>query len=124
MIPSIKSVNHAAYRCRDVEQTRRFYEGVLGLKVKAALAFDQIPGTGFDRRYIHIFFEMADRMMFVIGRRGGAKTLTAWLDASILDDLDPSKRDPELGTYNLANPNHNLIGGICGSLQTGVNRSK
>jgi len=60
MIPIIKSVNHAAYRCRDVEQTRRFYEGVLGLKVKAALAFDQISGTGFDRRYMHIFFEMAD----------------------------------------------------------------
>ena len=60
MIPQIKSVNHAAYRCRDVEQTRRFYEGVLGLKVKAALAFSQISGTGMDRRYMHIFFEMAD----------------------------------------------------------------
>jgi hypothetical protein len=29
----------------------------LGLKVKAALAFDQISGTGFDRRYMRIFLK-------------------------------------------------------------------
>ncbi len=52
--------NHAAFRCRDVAQTRRFYEGVLGLKVKAALAFDQVSGTSLERRYMHIFFEMQD----------------------------------------------------------------
>ena len=32
-------------------------------------------------------------------------TLTEWLDASILDESDPSKRDPELDLYNPDNPN-------------------
>ena len=47
----------------------------------------------------------ADGMMFVTGHRGRAHTLTEWLDASILDELDPSKRDPELDIYNPENPN-------------------
>ena len=56
----ITSCNHAAYRCRDAKQTRWFYEEVLGLKTRAAIAFDKISGTDQDRRYMHIFFEMAD----------------------------------------------------------------
>ena len=36
-----------------------------------------------------------------ISRHG---TLTEWLDASILDESDPSKRDPELDLYNPDNP--------------------
>jgi len=47
----------------------------------------------------------ADGMMFVTGHRGRAHTLTEWLDASILDELDPSKRCPELDIYNPENPN-------------------
>src|SRR6201985_2435412 len=37
-----------------------------------------------------------------ISRHG---TLTEWLDASILDETDPTKRDPELDLYNPDNPN-------------------
>jgi len=37
-----------------------------------------------------------------ISRHG---TLTEWLDASILDEADPTKRDPELDLYNPDNPN-------------------
>ena len=37
-----------------------------------------------------------------ISRHG---TLTEWLDASILDESDPTKRDPELDLYNPDNPN-------------------
>ena len=36
-----------------------------------------------------------------ISRHG---TLTEWLDASILDESDPTKRDPELDLYNPDNP--------------------
>ena len=31
--------------------------------------------------------------------------MTEWLDASILDESDPSARDPELDLYNPDNPN-------------------
>ena len=37
-----------------------------------------------------------------ISRHG---TMTEWLDASILDESDPTKRDPELDLYNPDNPN-------------------
>ena len=53
-------INHSAYRCRDAEQTRWFYEDVLGLKYRAALAFDAISGTDIKRAYMHLFFETAD----------------------------------------------------------------
>lgn len=56
----IQNIQHAAYRCRDAEQTRWFYEDVLGLKCRAALAFDSISGTDIKREYMHLFFEMDD----------------------------------------------------------------
>jgi catechol 2,3-dioxygenase-like lactoylglutathione lyase family enzyme len=54
----IKSVHHAAYRCRDAEQTRWFYETVLGLKAAAGLIIEVTPGSGADDPYMHIFFAM------------------------------------------------------------------
>jgi catechol 2,3-dioxygenase-like lactoylglutathione lyase family enzyme len=56
----ISKLHHAAYRCRDAEQTRWFYEDVLGLKLAAALEFDQMSGTDIDRNYLHLFFDLGD----------------------------------------------------------------
>ena len=56
----INSVHHVAYRCRDAEQTRWFYEDILGLKLAAAMAFDHVSGTSKKLEYMHIFFEMKD----------------------------------------------------------------
>ena len=36
----IKNFHHVAFRCRDAEQTRWFYEDILGLKLAAAMSFD------------------------------------------------------------------------------------
>jgi catechol 2,3-dioxygenase-like lactoylglutathione lyase family enzyme len=58
--PAIRGVHHTAFRCRDAEETRRFYEEILGLKLAAALAFDEEPGTGAPLKYMHLFFEMGD----------------------------------------------------------------
>ncbi|HEY4343413.1 MAG TPA: VOC family protein [Parvibaculum sp.] len=57
--PRIKGMHHMAYRCRDAEETRKFYVDLLGLKQSAALAFDKDPSGG-DRPYMHLFFEMGD----------------------------------------------------------------
>ena len=43
----IKNVHHVAFRCRDAEQTRWFYEDVLGLKLAAAMSFDHVSGTWY-----------------------------------------------------------------------------
>lgn len=58
--PKIRGIHHSAFRCRDAAETRRFYEGILGLPLAAALAFDEEPGTGAPLKYMHLFFEMGD----------------------------------------------------------------
>ncbi len=57
--PTIKGFHHIAYRCRDAEETKKFYVDILGLKPAAALSFDKDP-SGADRPFMHLFFEMAD----------------------------------------------------------------
>jgi pimeloyl-ACP methyl ester carboxylesterase len=47
----------------------------------------------------------ADAMMFLAAHVARARTLTEWMDASILDESNPNSRDPELDLYNPANPN-------------------
>ena len=47
----------------------------------------------------------ADGIMLLAAHISRHGTLTEWLDASILDESDPSKRDPELDLYNPDNPN-------------------
>ena len=54
------NVHHAAFRCRDAEQTRWFYEEILGLPLAAAMVFDALPGTGKKSQYMHLFFELGD----------------------------------------------------------------
>lgn len=59
-LPTLKGVHHAAYRCRDAEETRAFYEDVLGLPLRAALVFEEEPGTGKALPYMHLFFAFGD----------------------------------------------------------------
>lgn len=58
--PRLTGVHHTAFRCRDAEETRAFYEDVLGLPLKAALVFEQEPGTGRPCPYMHLFFGLGD----------------------------------------------------------------
>jgi catechol 2,3-dioxygenase-like lactoylglutathione lyase family enzyme len=58
-LPALKGVHHAAYRCRDAEETRAFYQDILGLPLKAALVFEEEPGTGRPLPYMHLFFEFS-----------------------------------------------------------------
>ena len=50
-------------------------------------------------------FIPADGIMLLAAHISRHGTLTEWLDASILDESDPTKRDPELDLYNPDNPN-------------------
>lgn len=60
MMPQINGLHHWAYRCRDAEETRRFYEDVLGLPLRHVIEEDYVPSTREYSPYLHIFFEMAD----------------------------------------------------------------
>lgn len=47
----------------------------------------------------------ADGIMLLAAHISRHVTMTEWMDASILDEIDPAKRDPELDLYNPDNPN-------------------
>lgn len=47
----------------------------------------------------------ADGVMLLAAHISRHGTMTEWLDASILDEQEPTKRDPELDLYNPDNPN-------------------
>jgi len=57
---TIRKLNHFAYRCRDAEETRRFYEDLLGLPLAHVIRADRVPSTGEWNPYCHLFFAMAD----------------------------------------------------------------
>ena len=60
------NIHHQAFLCRDAEQTRWFYEDIMGFKLVAALDFESSPGSGEPLEYMHLFFEMGngDHMAF------------------------------------------------------------
>ena len=59
-IPKIKGLNHFAWRCRDAEETRHFYEDILGLPLVHTISLDYVPSTGEHNPYLHLFFQMQD----------------------------------------------------------------
>ncbi len=60
MTQELRGIHHSAYRCRDAEETRAFYEDLLGLPLAAALAEEREPGTGRRNPFVHIFFALGD----------------------------------------------------------------
>lgn len=59
-IPALKGLYHFAYPCRDAEETRHFYEDVLGLPLVNCMTSDRVPSTGEETPYAHFFFELGD----------------------------------------------------------------
>ena len=55
----IKGLHHNAYRCRDSDETRRFYEDFLGLPLAGTLAIDETK-TGRVTKVLHTFYRMDD----------------------------------------------------------------
>ncbi len=62
-MPPIEGLHHWAYKCRDAEETRRFYEDILGLPLVHVIKADNVPSTGQHCPYVHIFFRMGDGSM-------------------------------------------------------------
>ncbi len=56
----VRGLHHFAWRCRDCEETRAFYEDLLGLPLVHVIRSDVVPSTGEHCPYVHIFFRMAD----------------------------------------------------------------
>ncbi len=56
---AIERLHHAAYRCRNSEETRAFYEEFLGLPLVGALEISTTK-SGRDAEVLHTFFQMAN----------------------------------------------------------------
>ncbi len=55
----IRKLHHSAYRCRDSEETRGFYEDFLGLRLAGSLAISETK-TGRKTSVLHTFYELGD----------------------------------------------------------------
>ena len=55
----IKGLHHNAYRCRDSEETRRFYEEFLGLPLAHTLEINESK-TGRKTTALHTFYRLGD----------------------------------------------------------------
>ena len=55
----IKGLHHSAYRCRDSEETREFYEDFLGLTLAGSLDIRESI-TGREVKVLHTFYGMDD----------------------------------------------------------------
>lgn len=55
----IKGLHHNAYRCRDSEETRKFYEDFLGLPLANAFEI-KTTLTGRDAKVLHSFYRLDD----------------------------------------------------------------
>ncbi|MDH4061675.1 MAG: VOC family protein [Aquincola sp.] len=56
---AIQGLHHNAYRCRDSEQTRQFYEGFLGLPLAGALEIRETK-SGRKTDTLHTFYRMGN----------------------------------------------------------------
>jgi len=59
-MPPVHGLHHFAWRCRDAEETRHFYEDLLGLPLVHLIRADTVPSTGEHCPYVHVFFQMRD----------------------------------------------------------------
>jgi catechol 2,3-dioxygenase-like lactoylglutathione lyase family enzyme len=55
----IKGLHHNAYRCRDSEETRKFYEDFLGLPLTTTLRIN-ITKSGRECPHLHTFYKLDD----------------------------------------------------------------
>src|SRR5471030_2590461 len=55
----LRKLHHNAYRCRDSEQTRQFYEDFLGLPLTGTLEIKETK-SGRKTDTLHTFYELGD----------------------------------------------------------------
>lgn len=59
-MPAVRKLHHIAYRCRNAEETRRFYEDLLGLEMSIFLDLPHYERPGDRPPFCHLFLKMGD----------------------------------------------------------------
>jgi catechol 2,3-dioxygenase-like lactoylglutathione lyase family enzyme len=120
----VYGLHHFAYLCKDAEETRHFYEDVLGLPLACVLVADELPSTGDKYPYTHLFFELRDGSyvaFFDIGDelpqkvRARAETLFNHLALEVADEaalLDSKRRLEAAGVEVVGPTDHGFLHSI------------
>jgi catechol 2,3-dioxygenase-like lactoylglutathione lyase family enzyme len=123
-IPAVLGLHHFAWRCRNAEETRHFYEDILGLPLTHVIRLDRVPSTGEHCPYVHLFFELADGSniaFFDLGDNTAAlpsPNTPAWVNhiafrVASLDELETMKqRLVENGIEVLGVTDHHFVRSI------------
>ena len=53
----LQGIHHAAYRCRDAQETVAFYKQALDMDLLLAISEDRVPSTKAPDPYMHIFLD-------------------------------------------------------------------
>lgn len=67
----IRGLHHMAFRCRDSEETRAFYEEIVGLPLASSLEISTTK-TGRAANVLHTFYELADGSFVAFFEEPGA----------------------------------------------------
>jgi len=120
----VRGLHHFAWRCRDSEETRRFWEDLLGLPLVHVIKNDHVPSTGEYCPYVHIFFQMRDGAYIAFFDLGDdvqaepSPNTPAWVNHIALrvdsvDDLRSAKARLEAaGVQVLGITDHHIIDSI------------
>lgn len=123
MVP-IHGLHHFAHRCHDTEETRHFYEDILGLPLVHVIKADIVPSTGEHCPYVHIFFRLQDGSFvafFDLGddvKPAPSPNTPAWVNhlalrVATLEDLEAAKSRLEAaGIEVLGVTDHHFIKSI------------
>lgn len=120
----VLGLHHFAWRCKDAEETRHFYEDLLGLPLIHLIRADTVPSTGEHCPYVHLFFEMRDGSciaFFDLGDNVSAEpspNTPSWVNhlalrvSSQAELLDAKKRLEEAGVEVLGVTDHHFVESI------------
>jgi len=89
----LNGLYHFAYPCRDAEETRHFYEDILGLPLVNCMMSERVPSTGEEQPYVHFFFEMKNG------------SYIAFFDLGGMDRPAPSPNTPDWFSISRSRPN-------------------
>lgn len=94
----LRRLHHNAYRCRDSEETRQFYEDFLGLRLAGSLEIGETK-TGRKTSVLHTFYEMDDGSYLAFFEDPGTPfdfKPQCDFDLHIALEVDPSDLQPML----------------------------
>jgi catechol 2,3-dioxygenase-like lactoylglutathione lyase family enzyme len=121
---AIRKLHHFAWRCKDAQVTRQFYENLLGLPLAHVIRADHVPSTGEYCPYVHIFFQMKDGSFIAFFDLGDNTAATpsantpAWVNhialevGSVEELLSAKERLEKAGVDVLGITDHKIIDSI------------